>query len=244
MLMDSSAISDNHRVTVLQVTSQPSRVNMTCLKPALTSSAKSQTSLTHRFFASAKFGVTRRVTIAHHTAKPDALEKYELWKYGLGAHASAAKRIIGSIEIFVRSQNNAIVSIRHLLIGGSSSWVIGRNITRPYNMLHIGENALQLPRMKGDKIPMIDNKFHSYIAYDRFLSDRLSSPSLSCLSASPHATEKRVLDSWAETRRIVDKVHRHVCGHATFSDMRTLLIRNGLWNESVQHYLATKVSQC
>ena len=64
---------------------------------------------------------------------------YDSWQYGIGSHASAAKRILGSVEILVQSDNGQLISIRHLLISGSSNWVIGRNVTKPCNLEHIGK---------------------------------------------------------------------------------------------------------
>lgn len=49
--------------------------------------------------------------------------------------------------------------------------------------------------------------------------------------------------SWSSVKKLVDKVHKHVCVHATFSDIRTLLVRNLLWSDQVQRYLVRVVSQ-
>lgn len=53
--------------------------------------------------------------------------------------------------------------------------------------------------------------------------------------------------SWSSVKILVDRVHKHVCVHATFSDMHTLLLRNRLWTNEVQHYLShvgSKYSTC
>ena len=49
---------------------------------------------------------------------------------------------------------------------------------------------------------------------------------------------------WKELKRVVDRIHRHVCGHASFSDIRTLLVRNKLWSPEVQAYLSKTVAEC
>lgn len=46
-----------------------------------------------------------------------------------------------------------------------------------------------------------------------------------------------VLKSWTQTNRIIDKVHRHTCGISNYSDIRTLLQRNKLWNGGVRNFL-------
>ena len=43
--------------------------------------------------------------------------------------------------------------------------------------------------------------------------------------------------TWPYIKRIIDRVHKHVCGHAAYSDIRTLLKRNNMLNQTVQHYL-------
>lgn len=35
--------------------------------------------------------------------------------------------------------------------------------------------------------------------------------------------------SWTGLRYVLDRVHKHVCGHAYLSDMKILLSRNSLW---------------
>jgi len=55
------------------------------------------------------------------------------------------------------------------------------------------------------------------------------------------ATEKR---PWEECKAVVDKVHRHVCGHSNFTDIKVLLERNGLWDAHVQKYLSGILESC
>ena len=42
---------------------------------------------------------------------------------------------------------------------------------------------------------------------------------------------------WAELNKIVDKVHKHVCGHARLNDIKILLKRNSMWAGEVERYL-------
>ncbi len=44
--------------------------------------------------------------------------------------------------------------------------------------------------------------------------------------------------------QIIDKVHKHVCGHSSYSDMVMLLKRSNIWDESVEDYLQQTVSRC
>ncbi len=50
--------------------------------------------------------------------------------------------------------------------------------------------------------------------------------------------------AWSDVKKVVDNVHKHVCGHATLSDMQKLLERNNLWNREVGTYLKRIVNSC
>lgn len=56
--------------------------------------------------------------------------------------------------------------------------------------------------------------------------------------------ELGTLDNWSKLRCIVDHMHRHTCGHASYTEVRTLLARNGLWSEQVQSYLDSIFRPC
>ncbi len=45
-------------------------------------------------------------------------------------------------------------------------------------------------------------------------------------------------------KSIIDKVHKHVCGHSTFTDIKTLLQRNDFWSEDAKKYLAETLEKC
>lgn len=44
--------------------------------------------------------------------------------------------------------------------------------------------------------------------------------------------------TWKDQKRIIDRVHQHVCGHASFTDFKILLERNATWNDAVSKYVA------
>lgn len=68
--------------------------------------------------------------------------------------------------------------------------------------------------------------------------------SLSCLSEVPSAVECAMTDNWFKLRRVVDRDYLHMCGHASCSDMCTLLSRKRLWIHHLQQYLAAIVAKC
>lgn len=57
---------------------------------------------------------------------PTCLNGYTHWQYGSGSHASSTRKIFGS-EVLEATSNNALVKkVRHLVLEGSSHWVIGK----------------------------------------------------------------------------------------------------------------------
>ena len=114
------------------------------------------------------------------------------------------------------SDSGRNVFIRHLVLDGSSQWVIGKNVTQKSNRLHIGKNALQfIVDGVADHISMTNREFLSYISLTAFAPGYDPSSVLACLNSNIIKNK-----SWPELKAIVDKVHRHVCGHANFTDLR------------------------
>lgn len=63
--------------------------------------------------------------------QPEHLSMYDSWQYECRAHASARRKILGSVCILVRSDAGRIMPILHLVIDGSSQWILGRKKTSP-----------------------------------------------------------------------------------------------------------------
>lgn len=175
---------------------------------------------------------------------PKEIQDRPYWQYGTGNHSSDKRKIIGSIMLTAKTETGQIM-IRHLVIEGSSQWILGRNVTKKCNIVHIGGNFLELPDQS--RIPITNKDFHSYISGKLFFSkentwDEGMKYKLFCAAATiQNETSSR---SWAELRKIVDKVHKHVCGHSTYSDIKILLQRNNLWNDEVMKYLARTIESC
>ena len=102
---------------------------------------------------------------------PPSVADRPFWKYGNGEQSSGRRKIIGSVMLTILSDQGTPVNIRHLIITGSSSWVIGRNVTRHTDIIHINGNFLQfnVPET-GDSttINLTDHDFHSYLLKERF----------------------------------------------------------------------------
>lgn len=42
----------------------------------------------------------------------------------------------------------------------------------------------------------------------------------------------------------MDKVHKHVCGHGSYSDIKVLLERNDMWSADVMKYICRTMESC
>ena len=139
--------------------------------------------------------------------------------------------------------------ICHLFLEGSSQWIVGRNMTRRSDILHDGQNCIRFTAQDGtyEFVSLIDHDMHSYIPRSAFLS--IYNPE-SLLSDSPPVVLSSMLAkpieecSWQAIKHTIDKVHRHVCGHSPYSDIKLLLVRNNFWNDVVERHLKQIVEKC
>lgn len=156
--------------------------------------------------------------------------------------------------LFARTDNGNWISIWHLVVDGATQWIVGRNLTRKCNLEYIGRTAIRLSiPVPSEFIEMYDFYRHSHMQQSRYI-DSPSESLKSHLSSSPAwlaavnslkaSRSKLDVTNWPSIRRIVDRGHKHVCGHATYSDMRALSDCNKLWNNQTQHYLSQAVSNC
>lgn len=83
----------------------------------------------------------------------------------------------------------------------------------------------------------IDIREHSHLPVYIFCppSVERSGALLIPLSSSTVIESER---SWQERKNIMDKLHRHVCGHASYEGINIFLERNQLWNDQCTKYLA------
>lgn len=181
-------------------------------------------------------------------AIPETLHDCVFWQYGSGIHASSKRRILGSVVLSARTDLGTSIEIRHLVLEGSTSWVIGRNVTKLCNIVHHGSNSLQFFDPEGhlEIISMNDVGDHSYLNASLFMrnscSDGMSSSehSMIGLSCSVYSADL----SWPEIKKIIDKLHRHICGHASYNVVKLLLDRNNIWTDNCEKYLSHIMEQC
>lgn len=84
---------------------------------------------------------------------------------------------------------------------------------------------------------------HCYLPFSAFLYGACSGCQISnVLSYMSGQTVTYI--PWAEVKRLVDMVHKHLCGHDSYTDLKTFLKRNEFWSESVGHYVENFQKTC
>lgn len=94
-----------------------------------------------------------------------------------------------------------------------------------------------------DTLPLVDIDDHSYLSLHHFThhSSRDSTPALTNLLCGFSVSTNQ---SWPALKCVVDNVHRHICGHSNFNDVKLLLQRNRLWSSECSSYLSKVMEQC
>lgn len=177
---------------------------------------------------------------------PKEIEACPYWQYGTGQHSSESRKILGSVILKAKTDQDSSVFIRHLIIDGSSQWVVGRNVTKYCNIVHIGGNKIVLPDTN-DSITLTNVQYHSHIPYCAFIhGDKDCSVAMDkklfCATATIANTD--IIRPWNEVKKVIDKVHKHICGHSNYSDIRILLERNKLWCDEAKKYLCSVLENC
>lgn len=115
--------------------------------------------------------------------KPSELYGCDFWQFGAGGHASRRGRVVVSIVLLVTTDPENQITLRHIVIEGSSQWILGRNIIRACIIQHISAHALVLPTQQSDKISMCDFEHHSHVSVSCFiLSPAITHPRPATLS--------------------------------------------------------------
>ena len=180
---------------------------------------------------------------------PSPISEFEYWQFGSGAHSSAAKPILGSTNIKCKSDHGSPISIRHIIVQGSSPWVIGRNITRLCDIIHINGHYIRLPKTSGahDRLSLVDYRHHSYVPMTAVAeNDSLSDQLYMFAGFSASSLKQNPADDmpWPKLKHLLDRIHQHVCGHGSLSDIKTLLQRNNLWTNETHQYIAKLMQDC
>ena len=83
--------------------------------------------------------------------------------------------MLGSVFISARLSDGPIINIKHIFIEGSLQWVVGRNVTSKFDIVHSNGNYLKLPNNL--RIPIKDFHMHLFLPSHLFLADAPNSSS-------------------------------------------------------------------
>lgn len=100
---------------------------------------------------------------------------------------------------------------------------------------------MELPGPSGGRstLPLLEINYHLYLPYSLFSSsDRPSTISTAPVTAAMDSSVS-VSDKCSSMRHIINRVHRHICGDVTYSDMGTLVKRNKIWSADVAKFMST-----
>ena len=144
-----------------------------------------------------------------------------------------------------RLNDRTIINSRHIVIEGSSEWLIGRNVTTKCDTIHPNGKFLKINDYVN--ILLLNVDMHSYIPSSIFLKQATESHStyqtkMFCATGTIH--DSIYSCPWPELKEIIDKVHKHLWGHASLSGTQILLQRNNLWSTEIEKYLNRVVTSC
>ena len=141
--------------------------------------------------------------------------------------------------------NRTEVKIRHIVVEGSSQWLIERNVTTKSDIIHTNRNYLELSIHSTFALENIEKHSYapSYIFLDRKISN-CSTFDAKLLCATGIIKESTNVHPWSELKKTIDKFHKHVCGHASLNDIKILLQRNSMWTDEVEKYLNRVINSC
>lgn len=112
------------------------------------------------------------------------------WKHGVCAQSILARAILGSILLIILTKGIFEIGLRHILLDGSSSQVVDRNITRYSTSNQMNGNTLVVLDGKGRtlQISLIDHGIQCYtLAY--FFKGKRNCTSTYSASAKVHGSD-------------------------------------------------------
>ena len=126
----------------------------------------------------------------------------------------------------------------------SSQWSIVRNLTTKCGIIYTNCNYLNLSNRT--IIPLQNVHTHScgpsYIFLDQTNNDSTFDPILFCTTGI--IEESINFQPWSELRKMINKVFKLICGHASFSGIQILWNRNNMWTDEVEKVVYRGVNSC
>lgn len=116
----------------------------------------------------------------------------------------------------------------------------------PVNILHLDSNCLQFKLPDVDTfntISLVDQGDHNYLSLSKFGPSSEIQASIVDLICS-FSSSSTAVPFRPQLKRIIDRVHRHACGHSNFEDIKLLLERNKIWTSDYAKYLSHLLEEC
>lgn len=162
---------------------------------------------------------------------------YTHWQYGAGLKASEKRSNLWQVDIDAVSHNGRPIGIKRIVFEGSSQQILDPNITREVDTIHNDGNTLIFSNVVTyDYISFTDKNMLSLVELQRIVKSLSVSSVLCTLSTEPVYS----MDG-SQAKAFINKVHKHICGHATFTDFKLLLETIKFWNTAVAYYFTEVV---
>lgn len=84
--------------------------------------------------------------------------------------------MFGPVLLTARRKSGLAPAIRHLVLDGSSQWVVGRNVTSRANILQLDGSCIELPGPHRGRVRLLlhEDKFHLYLDSSLFYQNSLA----------------------------------------------------------------------
>ena len=129
---------------------------------------------------------------------PESISSFKFWQFGSGAHSSPAKPILGSKNINFKSYSGQMITICHIVVSGSSPWLIGRNVTTNCDIIHLNGHFIRFPNTRGtmDKITLTNHDHHSYVLFSAVVTTARNGKSVNCLAGFGVTHPENQMHTW------------------------------------------------
>lgn len=154
--------------------------------------------------------------------KSDEMRQYGHCQYENGSHSGPKSKMLRPLVFLVKIDIGIFISIRHVVVFGTSQWIKGRNLPTKWNMEYIAPCAIRRPIITPSNfIQMFRYNHHIHVDINQFISyckrvpEVLPSPAfLSASNTLAASHEFATKTNWTKLRHLVESVHKQIWGHA------------------------------
>lgn len=93
--------------------------------------------------------------------------EFKFWQLDSGEHAGKSEPIHGTHCLRSTADFRLPVSIWHVIVPGSTPWIVRRNVTSSYDIIHVASVHILFPFNNGSAvtISLVNHRHHSYIPF-------------------------------------------------------------------------------